>query len=421
METLRFVHAADLHLDSPFHGMRHRAPAEVADALKQATFDAYDRIVDLCIREEAQALLIAGDVYDGADRGLRSQLKFIQGLERLDRAGIHSFVCHGNHDPLDGISARLALPERCHQFGVEIESVSLGNGSRATVYGMSYARAEMREDLTPHFQRRPDDDFTIGLLHANVGGLDEHENYAPCTVDALTRSGMDYWALGHVHARMVLRDHSPAIVYPGNSQGRHANEDGSRGVYIVDVDHNNLPALTYEPVCSVRWETATVDIGGLEGEQELLHALHDAAQALLDSAAGCAVVCRMRVTGRGDLHQFLHRDGSLDDLREQLNEDLTRRTPFLWCERISVETAPRFDRAERLQSGDFLADVLALVDELRANPDELRNLVHPAIDPLYETSRARNYVRDLKPDGADLQQLLQEAENRILTELLERS
>ena len=421
METLRFVHAADLHLDSPFQGVRNNAPDDIATALHESTFAAYERIIDLCIREEAQALLVAGDIYDGADRSLRAQLRFIEGLKKLDEAGIQSFVCHGNHDPLDGVAARLVLPERSHQFREQVEAIPLGNGSRATVYGISYPRRDVFEDLTPHFQRRPDDGFAIGLLHASVGDIGEHVSYAPCTVESLTSTGIDYWALGHVHTRSVLRDSDPAIVYPGNIQGRHANENGERGIYIVDVDRNNRPSLTHVSVCSVRWETVSVDIGALEREQDLLDALDTAASDLLDGAGGCGVVCRIRLTGRGELHQFLHLDGSVDDLREQLNDDLTRRTPFLWCERIAVETSPQFDRAGRLQSEDFLADVLRMIDELQADPGRLRDIAHQVMEPLYDNSRARTYLRDVKPDGDDLHRLLADAENRILTELLDRS
>ena len=107
MSKLRFVHTADLHLDSPFSGLRAAAPDEVSSTLRRATFDVFDNIVDLCIEERVDALLVAGDVYDGADRSLRAQLKFVDGLRRLDEAGIRSFICHGNHDPLDGWEARL--------------------------------------------------------------------------------------------------------------------------------------------------------------------------------------------------------------------------------------------------------------------------------------------------------------------------
>ena len=122
MTRLRFVHAADLHLDSPFGGLRSLAP-EIAETLYQATFKAYDNIIDLCIQEQVNALLIAGDIFDGADRSLRAQLKFRDGLIRLQEANIRSFICHGNHDPLDGWEAQLTFPEGCHRFGSELEQV----------------------------------------------------------------------------------------------------------------------------------------------------------------------------------------------------------------------------------------------------------------------------------------------------------
>ena len=112
--SIRFVHAADLHLDSPFTGLRAAAPENVAQALYSGTFDSYRNIIDLCIAERVDALLASGDIYDGADRAQRA---FIDGLRGLDAAGIRSFVCHGNHDPLDGWEARLAYPDGCHRFG----------------------------------------------------------------------------------------------------------------------------------------------------------------------------------------------------------------------------------------------------------------------------------------------------------------
>ena len=137
--SVRFIHAADLHLDSPFTGIRAAAPENVATALYSATFDSYRNIIDLCISERADALLVAGDIYDGTDRSLRAQRAFIDGLRSLDAAGVRSFVCHGNHDPLDGWEARLSYPDSCHRFGSEFEAVPLfpDEPERALVYGIS--------------------------------------------------------------------------------------------------------------------------------------------------------------------------------------------------------------------------------------------------------------------------------------------
>lgn len=415
MGTLRFVHAADLHLDSPFQGIRHSAPDNVATELREATFGAYERIIDLCIEEDVQALLIAGDVFDSADRSLSAQLRFVDGLKRLDRAGIQSFVCHGNHDPLDGWTAELAFPESCHRFGAEIGSAPIGD--LATVYGISYPKRNVLHDLTPHFQRRPDDRFSIGLLHANVDGSTGHESYAPCTLESLRRSGMDYWALGHVHGHAILSSASPAVVYPGNTQGRHPNESGPHGVCLVEVDGSKRPKIDFVPVCTVRWENARIDISELPTEQALIDALERTVEQLLDSSGGCGVVCRASLDGRGPLHATLRREGTLESLREQVNRDLSRRDPFLWCERLIDRTGPDLDRDARRMADDFLGDVLRMIDDLRDDPDELAALIESTTSTLFNHHRARAYLRDFTPEG---ERLLVDAENSILTHLLEK-
>lgn len=416
-DTLRFIHAADLHLDSPFQGIRHIAPEHIARELREATFRAFDGIIDLCIERDVEGLLIAGDVFDSADRSLSAQLRFIQGLERLDAEGIQSFVCHGNHDPLDGWTARLTFPDSCHRFGPEIGDAPLGGDGRATVYGISYPQRNVFQDLTPHFERRAGDGFAIGLLHANVGNT-AHESYAPASLENLTRTGMDYWALGHVHTRAILKRANPMVVYPGNTQGRHPNESGARGVYVVDVDSNQQPAVDFVPVGTVRWETASVSIDEIWTEQDLIDRLLDSAEGVIDASDGCAVVCRIELTGRGPQHDTLRREGTLGVLRAELNDRLSARSPFLWCERIVDRTAPEIDRAERRLAEDFLGDVLKMIDELHADPNARADLVRSTLGPLYNHSRARQYLEEYDPDST---RLLADAENRILSHLLERS
>ena len=221
MPGSRFVHAADLHLDSPFKGIRSEAPAHVAQLLSNATFDAYQNIIDLCLQERVDALLVAGDIYDGADRSLRAQRAFIDGLRSLDAAGIRSFVCHGNHDPLDGWEARLSYPAGCHRFGAEFSAAPVfpDEPDRAQVYGISYPTRDVYENLVQRLGKVQNPAFTIGLLHANVGGNTDHALYSACSLDDLVQSGVDYWALGHVHTRQILHERTPTVVYPGNRKG----------------------------------------------------------------------------------------------------------------------------------------------------------------------------------------------------------
>ena len=420
MSRLRFVHAADLHLDSPFKGIRSEAPAHVADALSSATFDAYRNIIDLCIHEKVDALLVAGDVYDGADRSLRAQLRFIEGLSQLDRAGIRSFICHGNHDPLDGWEARLDLPAGCVRFGPEVEGfpVFLDEPERATVYGVSYPTREVRETLTPRFSgASTGEGFSIGLLHANVGGNQDHDSYAPCSVSDLAEAGLDYWALGHVHTRQTLRQAGPTIVYPGNPQGRHPNEPGARGVYLVEVDDNGAVHLDFRPVDVVRWETFSLDIGPLETEQALLDAVDALAEDALGNAEGRSVVARLELVGRGPLHRDLRSGDAAEAIRDQLNEQYDGRGAWLWCEGIRLDTAPPVDRELALQREDFVGDLVRLSGELRepsADVAELRQL----LQPLYNRREVRDLLREFAPSDDELWQLLADAEEECLTGLI---
>ena len=360
MTRIRFVHAADLHLDSPFTGIRSTAPENVGNALYAATFKAYENIIELCISERVDALLVAGDIFDGADRSLRAQRGFIEGLERLDDAGIRSFVCHGNHDPLDGWEAKLTYPPSCHRFGGEWESVPVFDDApdRAVVYGISYPRREVKRNLARRLRDVDPGPFSIGLLHANVGGDPNHEPYAPCALDDLVKSDVNYWALGHVHTRRVLRDQAPTVVYPGNPQGRSPSETGARGVYLVEIDDSGTANLDFRPMDTVRWQRHEIDIGEFQTEQRLLDALHEAMQHLLEKSEERSVVARIMLTGRGVLNRSLREKNTIDELPELANEETAKQSPFAWCERIENASASQFDRTARLQGSDFLAEVL---------------------------------------------------------------
>lgn len=418
MTGFRFVHAADLHLDSPFKGIQTTAPPNVHRRLINATFDTYDAIIDLCLSERVDALLVAGDIYDGADRSLKAQLRFIDGLKRLDAAGIRSFVCHGNHDPLDGWQANLRFPDSCHQFGAQVESLPLDpeRPGLATVYGVSYPQQRVLENLTPKFGRGPRDEFSIGLLHANVGSNPGHAAYAPCSVDDLKQTGIHYWALGHVHTRQVLSEGSTTVVYPGNPQGRHPVETGERGVYLVDVGADREVRLSFRDVSVVRWAQLTVSIDQMLSEQELLDAI-DAEVASAFEADERDVVCRVSVSGRGPLYAATRKADFRATLQGRINDDWANGTPFGWCERVEVSTKPAFDREEQRQAGDFVGDLLRLVDDIQADPAQLA-LLREEMAPLYGHIRAKKYLADSLPGEEELRALLADAEARALEPLI---
>ncbi|MDE0126287.1 MAG: DNA repair exonuclease [Bryobacterales bacterium] len=420
MKPFRFVHAADLHLDSPFTGLASRTPEQVSKSLRQATFDAYDNIVELCISEGVDALLIAGDVYDGADRSLRAQRWFIDGLNRLHQAGIRSFVCHGNHDPLDGWEARLTYPPSCHRFGSEFQAVPIfeDDPAHAVVHGVSYPTRNVKSNLIRRLGPVDSQSFNIGLLHANVDNDASHMAYAPCSLNDLAVTGIDYWALGHVHTRQVLNAQSPTAVYPGNPQGRHLNETGPRGAYLVSIDESGRPYLDFRSVDTIRWERISIDIADADTEQNLLDELHQRVGESLEQAEGRSLVLRMTLAGHGGLHCFLCQPNAIADLLDDINQAWAQLDPFAWCERIEDRTAPVFDRARRLQGSDFVADVLRLCDRAKQDPELLHEL-REGLSELFQHRRYRRFLKDWIPDDAGLSILLGEAESMVMNLLVE--
>jgi exonuclease SbcD len=383
MDSFRFVHAADLHIDSPFAGVGD-ADNRVATRLREATYEAFQNLVDLCINQNADFLVIAGDVYDGADRSVRAQLRFRDGLSKLSEKGIKTFVVHGNHDPLDGWQSSITWPEGVHIFGATPEWVNFEKNGEvvAAVQGMSYPTREVNDNLAVQFSPPTSGNlFAIGLLHANVGANSAHPNYAPCTVEDLSESGIDYWALGHVHTRQTLKRAAPVIAYPGNTQGRHPNETGARGALVVDVDPSGASRSEFVALDVVRWERSQVDISNLETIDSLDSAIRQATDNLSVQAEDRDVVSRLTLVGRGPLHEQLAVNGAVEDLLDSVRSAWSGGgSPWVWVERIVDSTRPAIDIESRAKADDFLGATLkrALLSSIES--DEIDRLTEVVSD-----------------------------------------
>ncbi len=355
---LKFVHASDLHLDSPLRGLPlPPGRPELEDRVRRATFHAFARIVDLCLRESVAFLLLGGDLFDQKDRSVRARLFLRRQLERLDAKGIRTFIVHGNHDPLSGDRA-LELPASVKVFGAEHEEVVVRDGERVRyrVQGISYPEERVTHDLSRFFSRQGPE-LTIGLLHANVGGDAGHAPYAPCSTADLARAGIDYWALGHVHTRAEFELERGVAVYPGNPQGRHPNELGPRGCVLVRASEGGL-SRTFVPVDGVRWHEVPVSIAGLTGLEQLVAAIEAAVEeACLPGFDAHAV--RVRLTGRGPLHRELRAEG-LGQLEAELREVLVARPTPVLVESVIGDTSPEIDLSPAALEGSLQGTVHAL-------------------------------------------------------------
>jgi exonuclease SbcD len=382
MRSVRFVHAADLHLGAPFKGV-DASDERVSGALVASTFEALERIVDLCVSENVDFLLIAGDVRNSRDRSRSAQLRFQAGMVRLAAAGIPVFVVSGNHDPADGWSAGLTLPETVRYFSTsEVEAVPFErDGERlCTLYGRGYARAAETRDLASGYRRSPDDRIAIGVLHTNVGGRTDFENYAPASMETLRAARMDYWALGHIHKPEVLSD-SPAIVYAGSPQGLNPKEDGLHGCYLVEVGPAGASA-EFRSLCSVDWARSTVDASECADVEDVRDALRGACDRVRAGAEGRPAIARIELTGRCEAHEELVAGTAMAELLADLRDEQMSAEQWVWIDRVADHTTASLDIDGYRASQNFTGDLVRLVDEIAADPALVASLLAGILGPI---------------------------------------
>ncbi|NLO28025.1 MAG: DNA repair exonuclease [Actinobacteria bacterium] len=423
----RFVHAADLHLDTPFEGLA-RVSADMAELLRDASLQAFDNLIRVALEREAAFVLLAGDLYDGEQRGVRAQLRFLQGVQRLAERGVHTFVVHGNHDPLGAWSAVRSWPEEVTFFGSDEVigvPVEVAGERVATVYGLSYGRREVAENLalrfpraggeaSPRDRREAGTGFRIGLLHCSVGDQPEHSPYSPCSLADLRGAAIDYWALGHIHRAVVLSDDRPWVVYPGNTQGRSPKpaEMGVKGAVIVEVDGDQVRTVESVSLDAVRFIDIRLDVDRLGEEADLGEVraeLLGRAVTAREEHEGRALLARATLHGGNPGGSTLHRDltapGAVADLLRDLRDSLSDTDPPFWWESIKLATRPLLDLDVIRARDDFSSNLLTLAETAADDPCNKEQLLR-ALTPTAPAELVRRYGA---PSAEDLPRLLEEA------------
>ncbi|ALC91954.1 DNA repair exonuclease [Bacillus sp. FJAT-18017] len=403
MKKIRFIHTADLHLDSPMAGLS-KMPKTILDRLRESTFKAFSRIVDTAIEHEVDFVIIAGDLYDGEDRSLKAQSRFRAQMEKLFEKNIPVFAIHGNHDHLGGDWVKLAMPNNVHVFGSEPEMVHhlTKSGISVCLYGFSYPTRHVKEKKVDGYIKAIHGDFHIGILHGNDGSSSEHGNYCPFTVPELVGKQFDYWALGHIHKRAVLSS-APPVVYPGNIQGRNRKEKDEKGCYLVTLDEAGA-SLDFIEVNDCVWKETTISAKGLKDLSDILQLCQEEKERLRSEGAG--VLLSIKLTDVS-LTNSLEQESLYQDVLEILQDGEEEETSFIWTIKVSIEEEAAWRREDLIQEADFYSELFGIADHFERGGDVL--------EPVYGRLPGRKYLE--RPAEKEQSGMLMEAE-KLLVKML---
>jgi DNA repair protein SbcD/Mre11 len=386
----RFVHTADIHLDSPLKTLAFRNP-ELGELIGDATRQSFVKIIDLCLEEQVDALLLAGDLYDGEQTSMKTARFLAAQLRRLDVAGIRVFVIRGNHDALSKITQELVLPDSVKVFGARAEAVPIDRARGevpVVIHGLSFARPQAPESLVSKYKPAVEGAVNIGMMHTSLGGTPPHDPYAPCSIADLRATGYRYWALGHIHKRSVTEGEC-TIVMPGNPQGRDINEAGAKSVSLVTVTDEGAIHVEERHTSVAQFERVTVDVTGIDDWRELVMAIASSLRQARDGASAEHLVARLQVTGQTALAWRIRRN--LDLLKTEA-DDRAGLMRGCWVEKLAVEcSAPGAAGASggdpvmelrRLIASDvgpaegFRQDAIRIAEDLSAHlPPECRGFL----------------------------------------------
>ena len=380
---MKVLHAADLHIDSPLRGLTRYEGAPVEE-MQLAARRATENLVQAAIEHTVDLVVIAGDVFDGDWKDYGTGLFWMRQLGKLHDHGIPVVIVAGNHDAASDFSRRLTMPDNVTQLSASKPEAKRFDHLDLVVVGQGYGAKSMPTDLAAGFPLADPGLFTLGLLHTSLDGRPGHASYAPTSLDMLRGRGYQYWALGHVHKREVVLE-DPWVVFPGNVQGRHARETGSKGASLVTVENGEVQSVEHLSLDVARWADCAVDCAAANDLDSLLALVSSRFDETVAEADGRLVAVRVRLVGASPVHQVLWTN---PDRVEAEVRGLGALQSGVWIEKVKIET-----RRQGEVDSELMAGITATAAALKASVDELA-----ALDGMFTDFRNK-IPSELRLDG----------------------
>jgi len=422
---MRFIHTADLHIDSPLRGLSRYQGAPL-ERLRGATRRALERLVALAVDEQVDFVLIAGDLYDRDWQDFHTGLFVNAQLVKLKDKGIQVFIVQGNHDAQGHMTRQIPWPDNVKVFSSRTAETAHLKALGVAIHGHSFPNREVPENLVPGYPAALPGCFNIGLLHTSLTGTDGHDTYAPATLSDLKAKGYDYWALGHVHARQVVCE-VPRVVFPGNLQGRHARETGPKGCELVTVEAGAVTAR-FVPLDVVRWHQVEIDLQPVAQLDDLRGYVVQALQGAAAGAGEALHAVRVVLTGQTPLQALeASQPGTLEAAVQAAAQEVAGAD--VWIEQVKLRLRAPLDRQRIAQGADALGELVRWVDELSGDGAGLEAFCREALADVLGKGKLPAEVQaalaheladsDIPrlDDGAALLALVKDAEATLLARL----
>ena len=418
MGKLKFIHAADLHIESPYRGVSNMNSV-LGERLIKLGFKAFDNLVETAIKNKIDFLLIAGDSFDSSNVSLSAQYRFMRGLGRLNEKNIPVYIVCGNHDPLTSWIKAINLPENVHVFPAnEVSKVEFKKEEQvlAHIFGVSFEEKEENRPLANQFMVEDYTVFSIGLLHGTFAGMEHKNPYCPISMEQLQRSRMHYWGLGHIHKRTIVNEQKPTVIYPGNLQGRHFNETGEKGAYLIEVDQENRVDPTFVPLSEVVFLRKEIILEEHDSIASVTNKIEELKAQLSDEYG----VVKLRLMLKGDTAAIsdLSDVHELQGLIETLNESVNYNSDFVYLSKIENETRPVINWEERMQGDDFVADLMRRYEKIQGDTASRSNIIAKIVEEINSSSAYRKLRKYDLEDSVDVEQIFEQAKIKSISELI---